>query len=275
MLCIYLPTGCGISSSLTSLVISPSSSNVGVGKTQQFAATYYDENGKLVAVNPSWSVSGSFGTITSSGVFTGVTDGSGTVIASYLDKTSTANVNVSSNGSISGTLKTGFVNPVENIKVYLAEIPSYYGVTNSSGLYSIQAVPPGTYNITFDNTTNYIGTHESIALAVAETKQIDFLSVTPRLSVSGEIIQSNIDNIIVSGIITNNGTFDCESVTIKYNFSWTDSDGPHNGYGQKITVPSTITPESFALYSGLSPTPAVPPSSGYSNTRTITYTKSK
>lgn len=54
---------------LTSIVVSPSSTALQTGGTQQFIAHGYDQNGALMSISPVWSVTGG-GAITSSGFYT-------------------------------------------------------------------------------------------------------------------------------------------------------------------------------------------------------------
>ncbi len=64
---------------VTSITISPGDTTVGLGKSQQFSATVVSSSGETL--QPTWSTTGSIGTITSTGLFTAVAAGSGQVRA--------------------------------------------------------------------------------------------------------------------------------------------------------------------------------------------------
>jgi len=81
--------------SLATLAVSPPTTTLPVGGTQQFTATGTDAAGAAVTVSPTWSAAAAAGAISTSGLFTaGNTPGtySGTVVASSGGLTSTATV---------------------------------------------------------------------------------------------------------------------------------------------------------------------------------------
>lgn len=90
--------GCGKSSSnnpvISSITISPTSANLTVGATQTFTARARDSQGNPVTFTPVWSVVGSIGTISTGGVFTATTAGTGQVKASSGGVSGEANVTV-------------------------------------------------------------------------------------------------------------------------------------------------------------------------------------
>lgn len=77
------------------IVIEPTSAGLIVDETQQFTATAYDAFDNPLSVSFTWSVTGSVGTVTSSGLFTaGRQAGSGSVIASADGASGSADVTV-------------------------------------------------------------------------------------------------------------------------------------------------------------------------------------
>jgi subtilase family serine protease len=79
----------------TNIVVSPSSVNVYIGSTQQFAATATDQFGNALDTQPSFTWAATAGTITSGGLFTApTTTGSVTVTATSGSWRSSAHVNV-------------------------------------------------------------------------------------------------------------------------------------------------------------------------------------
>ena len=79
------------------IVIAPSSVGLIVDETQQFTATAYDAFDNPLSLSFTWSVTGSIGTVTSSGLFTaGIQTGSGSVVASADGVSGSADVTVGS-----------------------------------------------------------------------------------------------------------------------------------------------------------------------------------
>ena len=90
-----------VNQTLTSIVVTPASATVNDGAAQQFAATAKDQFGNVLSTQPSftWSLAnGSIGTLSSSGLYTAPSTGSGsaTVTASSGAISGTAAVTVSS-----------------------------------------------------------------------------------------------------------------------------------------------------------------------------------
>lgn len=92
---------------LADITITPSTTTLGTGATQQFTAVGRDATGNVVAITPTWSVVASGGTITSTGLFTaGPVAGSfpNTVAATVGAVSSRASVTVTAGGVASITL---------------------------------------------------------------------------------------------------------------------------------------------------------------------------
>ena len=100
---------------LRSIVISPSSANVGeitAGGTMRFTAEGYDAFGNEIFIAPIWSVRGGIGTIRGDGLFRGGMAGSGQVIATVGDVSVLVGVQV-----VPGSLASISVSP------YIAYLP--------------------------------------------------------------------------------------------------------------------------------------------------------
>lgn len=91
---------------LASLTISPDPANVLSGTSLQFTVTGQDANGNAVTISPAWTVSSSIGTIDSSGLFSAITAGAGTVTVTDGSISATANITVSA-----GTVSSITVSP--------------------------------------------------------------------------------------------------------------------------------------------------------------------
>ncbi len=143
-----------VSSSLTSLTISPSSVTLEVGSTQQFSAkAYYSSQSLIKTITPTWSVVGGVGTISATGLFTaGTKDGVGKIIAKHNE--------ISKEVTVKVTLRTvsGFVYDGRNSAIYNNDLQPIANATiyidgksttsKSDGSFSISEVPAGQVNIT-------------------------------------------------------------------------------------------------------------------------------
>jgi hypothetical protein len=79
---------------LTTLELTPATSTINVGGTQQFTVVGKDQLGNVMVITPTWATTG--GSISATGLFTGLTDGTYTVTASAgtLSATATVTVNI-------------------------------------------------------------------------------------------------------------------------------------------------------------------------------------
>lgn len=125
-------------SSLTSLVISPSSVTLEVGSTQQFTATaYYSSQSTMKSVSPTWEVIGSIGTIDATGLFTATKEGTGTIEARYGENTTTL-----SSVEVLPIMTTGYVYDIllgQSLPISGATVvaDNYFASSGSSGNYKI------------------------------------------------------------------------------------------------------------------------------------------
>ncbi len=180
----FLAAGCGdiTGGGAASIVVSPTPAIVGVNQTQFFTALGRDSGGLLIAISPTWSVSGNIGTITSSGLFTATsTDAAGSVIATADSLSGSAAVTVTTTGWLSGQVSDVNGTLISGIRVYLKEIPAYGDGTDTSGDYLIAYIPPGTYEADIDASahSNTDAASAEVTIVAGETTTQDFRLNTP------------------------------------------------------------------------------------------------
>jgi beta-glucanase (GH16 family) len=94
---IYWEGGGGTTPVLTSLVVTPASSSITAGSTQQFTAKGLDQSGNPFTISPTWTAMG--GTISTTGLFTGTTAGGPyTITAKSGAVSGSASITVTSGG---------------------------------------------------------------------------------------------------------------------------------------------------------------------------------
>jgi hypothetical protein len=174
-LLVFLSSGCGdLDTEISSLTVSPTSSTVGINQSRVFTAVGKNSLGFVVDIDPIWSVSGNIGTISSSGLFiAGATAGSGTVTASYGDSSASATVTVTENGWLTGQVSSSLGLAV-GIRVFLQQSPTLQDFTDSSGLYSISNIPPGTYWAVTGATDTFQSSSAEVTVDPGETATWDF-----------------------------------------------------------------------------------------------------
>lgn len=167
--------GCGdLEGTLSSLTISPSSSTIGVNRSVNFTAIGRDSLGFIVDVDPTWSVTGNIGTISSNGLFTsGDSAATGTVMATYDDKTASASITVTENGWLVGRLSNNYYGTT-GIRVYLEEDPALFDLADSNGQYEIADIPAGTYNALTVSTDIFQSASLEVTIARGQTTTQSF-----------------------------------------------------------------------------------------------------
>src|SRR3989338_28071 len=184
---VILPAGCGdITDGVGGIVISPSPAIIGVNQTQFFTALGRDASGKLIAISPTWSVSGNIGSITSSGLFTaGAVDATGSVIATADSLSGSAAVTVTTTGWLGGIVSYSNGTLVSGIRVYLKEIPTYGDGTDSAGKCLISYIPPGTYEADIDASAhgNTEAASAEVTIVIGQTTTQNFVLSTPTTTV--------------------------------------------------------------------------------------------
>ncbi|MBN2058153.1 MAG: hypothetical protein JW782_05110 [Candidatus Saganbacteria bacterium] len=164
----FLLFGCGdISSTSSSITISPSSATVGVNQSKVFTAIVRNSLGQIVSSDPSWSAT--IGSISTTGLFSaGNTAGTGQITATCDGKSDAATVTVTEHGWIEGIAQSN-QGVAQGIKIYLRESPSLLDYTDSSGKYSLADVPAGTYWVVSEVTATFQSTSLEVTLSRGQT----------------------------------------------------------------------------------------------------------
>jgi hypothetical protein len=170
LLLFYSLAGCGdLDTEVATMTVSPAAVTVGVNKSQAFNVTAKNSGGFLVSATPVWSADSTIGTISSSGLFTAANSAvTGKVTATYGNISAAASVIITENGWVQGTI-SGDLGAGNNIKVYLDEVPIYSDRADSSGKYSIEDVPAGTYRVLTEATSLYQAGSQEVTVGRGET----------------------------------------------------------------------------------------------------------
>ncbi|MBI5078706.1 carboxypeptidase-like regulatory domain-containing protein [Candidatus Saganbacteria bacterium] len=162
---------------VSTLTVSPPSATIGVGNPKLFSVVAKDSMGRIVQVNPTWSVEGegSIGTISSSGLFTaGTAEGAGNVVAVSGSLSAKAAVTITAKGWVEGKVTDEIGKRVEGIKVYLKDT-SLSDFTDSNGDYSISYIPAGTYEVWTLENAIYKSSSQEASVGRGETVTKNFL----------------------------------------------------------------------------------------------------
>lgn len=89
-----------VAGSTASIAVAPRQLIIEVGKSSQFSATTYDADSNATGGTPSWAAAGGTGSISSQGLYTATTAGSGSVIATAGGSSDSATVTVLENGGL-------------------------------------------------------------------------------------------------------------------------------------------------------------------------------
>ena len=183
---------------LASITITPGSQTLAISTSAQFTAVGQDANGKVMGFTPTWSVSGSGGTINSSGVYlAGTVPGTftGTVTASGGSVSGTASVIVTA-GPVAtiavtptpDTLATGGTKQLTAVGKdaagnVVAILPNWSvaaggGTISSAGLFTA-GMAPGTYTNTATASVGSVSGSASVTVTAAALATI---TVTPNSS---------------------------------------------------------------------------------------------
>lgn len=222
ILFVILLCGCGAQTGTKSITISPSTISIGINKTQQFYATAFDYNNKVVTKTFTWTAGSAIGTIDANGLFyAGINETSGSVTASVDGLTATATVTLTTKGSVTGRITNSQSERVSGLQVYISSIPTLSAFTDATGLYTISDVPYGTQEVTVKENVLYLLTTVEANITTGETATAGIL-LSDRISLSGSPAG---DPLSVSGHATNNGSTTAAGVTVIYTFTYTDADG--------------------------------------------------
>ncbi|MFA6169999.1 MAG: carboxypeptidase-like regulatory domain-containing protein [Candidatus Margulisiibacteriota bacterium] len=147
-------SGCGdMEGTVTSITINPPTITVGINQTQYFSAVAKDNNGQIISVTPTWSVTGGIGSISSGGILTATTtDCSGTVVATVNSVSGSSLVTITSKGWVEGRVTDELGIRVNGMKISIKSL-ALVAFTDSNGDYSIANVPQGHYEIWSDESS--------------------------------------------------------------------------------------------------------------------------
>ena len=191
---------------LASLEVTPNPVTIASGDTQQFMVLGKDANGTVISITPTWSVTGGIGSITTGGLFSAVTLGNGTVVATSEDISGSSNITVTF-GPVSSTNSTVVAFPTSvkadgvstsavtvalkdannnlvsghnatiSSGTYPTTITPSSGMTDSSGqvVFKVNSAQEGTANITATDTTE--------SVVIDSTASIVFTEITPPTNV--------------------------------------------------------------------------------------------
>jgi hypothetical protein len=144
---------------LTTITVTPATSTLTVGQTQQFTAAGKDQNGNAMTMTPTWTTTGG-GTISTSGLFTATTAG-GPFTVKATSGTVSGLASVTVNAPVTVTAIPGKVE-AENYSAYNNAQPTQMRVATTDGGtkmgyndagdwydYSVNVQTAGTYTVTF------------------------------------------------------------------------------------------------------------------------------
>ena len=198
-----------VAPTLASIEVVPDPVTIVLGNTQQFTAVGKDADGIVISVTPVWSVTGGIGSITTDGLFSAMTTGNSTVVATSGSKSDSASVTVTL-GPVSSTNSTVMASPTSvnangtntsTVTVALKDVNnnplSGHSVTISSGthittitpsslttdslgqaVFSVRSTQVGTVTIT--------ATDSSESVVIANTASITFNSFVIALAAGGD-----------------------------------------------------------------------------------------
>ena len=174
-------SGCGdLDTELSSMTVSPSSATVGINQSQVFSVIAKDSAGFIIDVDPTWGVTGSIGSIGSTGLFTaGNSSGEGTVVATYGEESASATVSVTENGWLEGRIQHSSFGFQPSIKVYLEGYSSTLNdFSDGDGRYSISNIPAGTYEARTEATTLFQASSMEVTIDKGEITTWDIILST-------------------------------------------------------------------------------------------------
>ncbi len=165
---------------LTAIIVTPSSSTLAPGATQQFTAVANDQYGAAMVPQPAFTWSTTSGTISASGLFTTPAQGSAVVTASAGAKSGTASVLVAQSPTIGSpptipgtvivgvpiTLTTGATDPSGGTLTYTWNFGD--GGTGSGSTVTYTYNAPGTYTLTL-TVTSSTGVSTTMTIPVVVT----------------------------------------------------------------------------------------------------------
>ncbi len=206
---------------LSSIVISPSTSEIAMGASQQFSAQGYDQNGNTIAADYIWTTDG--GSINANGLYTGTLTGDHIITARSGSILSTATIKVTNNTPITYAVIPGILE-AENYKPggqgfgYNDTTPGNTGGAHKeedvdiettgdvTGLYNVGWIDAGewlAYNINATESSNTYDINFRVASPNGEGSfhlEINEVAITEVLSVPNTGNWQNYETVTVTNI---------------------------------------------------------------------------
>lgn len=263
LLLLLFVCGCGSTGIVARITVTPGSATLGALQTQQFFAAAYDSVGNALTRSFSWSVSGGVGTIdASSGLFyAGTTFGSGSVSAVVDGVTGSATVSITNNGTLTGRLTDAAGNRIPNIRVSLISASALGATSDTDGLYAINNIPAGTYEVQTGGTAIYIAATAEVAVTTASTTTRN-ITLAPRFAI--ENYSETGDPLTIIGTLRNDGSTLALGITITIIFKAADGT-PISSVSQALGNLAAGATRTFTL----TPLPPLSPGAYATKTRTV------
>jgi len=186
---LFCLSGCGDQSSdnpsgktPSSLAVSPATATVKVGATQVFSATATYTDGTSGPVIPTWSISGSIGSIVSagySGIFTGTQIGAGSVTATY--QTVSASALITVEAAVSPSVLTTIVVSPASLQARVGAVQTFTAAGANASGESVAISPTWTMTGEAVGNFSYCGTSATLEALTEGTATVTCTS----LEVSG------------------------------------------------------------------------------------------
>jgi hypothetical protein len=212
---LLLLAGCGIT--ITSITVSPATSTLAVGGTQQFTAVGRGAAGSTVSITPTWSTAGDIGSVNSSGYFTASALGDGYVYAAYGGVTGSAAITVTDKGSITGTVKNSDGTAVSGITVRLASNHSKSTTSSSTGTYSLSDLSAGLTSVEAVGTLLYLTSTQEVTVLEGSSVSCNF-TLSSRVAIVSESVSHSGTLVTINGSAKNNGGSTVTQVSVTYVF---------------------------------------------------------
>lgn len=181
--------------------VTPSPAALNVGGQQQFTATVIGPNSQVLALTPTWIVTGNIGTVDQNGLFTATSAGSGQVTAVVAGVTGSADVTATASliadAGLEAAIREHLGNPAGSLTA--AQLQSMTGTLNASdrGIRSLSGIENCTGLSGIQLANNAI----SDATPLSSLTQLAFLDVSTNqlTSLSFASSLSNLMDLIASG----------------------------------------------------------------------------
>jgi len=186
--------------SVSAVQVTPSSVALNVGAQQQYTVTVLDSSSQVVALTPTWTVTGGVGTVDQNGVFTATSAGSGQVTATVAGVSGSGDVTVTApligDAGLEAAIREHLGNPAGGLTT--AQLQGMTGTLNASDR-SIQNLS-GIENCTGLSGIQLTNNAITDATALASLTQLTFLDVSTNQLTSLDFASSltNLMDLIAS-----------------------------------------------------------------------------